>query len=1183
MPFEKVDKQVDFAAQEGRVLAFWKKQDIFNRLRQRNANGPIWSFLDGPITANNPMGVHHAWGRTYKDAFQRYHAMCGCHQRYQNGFDCQGLWVEVEVEKELKLKSKRDIESLVPGDVFASIDKFVRLCKERVDKYARVQTRQSIRLGYWMNWDDPDDDAQWALPPDERNSYFTMSEENNYTIWAYLKKCAERGLIYKGYDSMPWCPRCSVGLAQMEVAEGYRLVAHRAVFVRFPLRGRPGENLLVWTTTPWTLSSNVGAAVNPELTYLKVKHKDQVYYVAKGAFTFQRQEEEYRTRDKGTWVDGVPKLKPVAQHMKEKGGYEVVGEIKGADMVGWTYDGPYDDLPAQMHPAGFPDEIAEVVRKQKWAPEKGARELHRVIAWADVGETEGTGIVHIAPGCGKEDFGLGKELGLPPIAPLDEFGNFVEGFGPLTGRSAVDPATADWILDDLHKRGLLVAQEQYPHKYPHCWRCKTELLFRLVDEWFIGMGPQRTEEGYRGEILKIVEQVKFLPEAINGRAAERDWLMNMGDWMISKKRFWGLALPIWVDDVTGDFEVIGSKEELRQRAVEGWSDFEGHTPHRPWLDKVKIKNPKTGNLMSRIPDVGNPWLDAGIVAFSTMGYNKNRAEWEKWYPADLITECFPGQFRNWFYALLAMSTMMANRPPFKVLLGHGLVRDQHGEEMHKTSGNAIPFEGAAESGYWTIVRALKDKETPEQAMQAVGDADGALNLKIDVAMRKGHKVQAVYGDYLPMGADLMRWMYCRTNPATNINFGPGPANELRAAFLLKLWNTYAFLCEYAAHDGFDPSAPQVPVAQRPDIDRWILSDLQQLIQTARTSFENYDLQTFCRQAEEFVDDKLSNWYVRRNRRRFWKDAKGDDKQAAYQTLHTVLVTLTKLFAPIMPFVSDLMYRNLVKLDSNPESVHLCPFPEPDTALLDTKLSEEMDALLGLVKLGGAARETAGRNRRQPLAELSVQPGNDAERRAATNFANLLADELNVKKVTLRDAATGPRLAVTIKPNLATLGRKAKAALQAVKAVIEAAGPEVMPLVEGTQESVEIHGVSVTREDLQVTSSAPEGWAAATDKGTQVLLDVRMTPELTREGYARDVVRLVQDLRKKADLEMANHIELYLGGASGSLAQAIDEWREYIAAETLTIRWAKEPLDVPEKQRTDAEVDDQPLCIALRKV
>ncbi|MBY0525041.1 MAG: class I tRNA ligase family protein, partial [Gemmataceae bacterium] len=462
MPFDKVDTQVDFPAQERAILEFWQRTGTFERLIEKNRGKPKWSFLDGPITANNPMGVHHAWGRTYKDAFQRYFAMTGHEERYQNGFDCQGLWVEVEVEKELKLKSKRDIENLVPGDRFASIDKFVQECKQRVDRFAKVQTEQSIRLGYWMDWDREED---WQKPADQRRSYFTMSDENNYTIWSFLKKCHERKLVYCGYDSMPWCPRCAVGLSQMEMHEGYQFVAHRAVFVRFPLRGRANENLLVWTTTPWTLTSNVAAAVNPQLTYLKVRLRDQVYYLAKGAFTARRLEEQFKKKE---WVEGVPKLKTLEQVFKEKAGkegFEVLGELSGKDMIGWQYDGPFDELPAQQAPAGYPNEIAEVVRRQGWASDAAAREVHRVIAWDAVGETEGTGIVHIAPGCGKEDFLLGKQEKLPPIAPLDEEGTFVAGFGELQGKSAVDPATTDWILETLKQRGILLEVEKYPHSY----------------------------------------------------------------------------------------------------------------------------------------------------------------------------------------------------------------------------------------------------------------------------------------------------------------------------------------------------------------------------------------------------------------------------------------------------------------------------------------------------------------------------------------------------------------------------------------------------------------------------------------------------------------------------------------------------------------------------------------------
>ena len=1123
--FEKVEtSRVDFPAQERAVLEFWRTTDAFGKLREKNRGKPKWSFLDGPITANNPMGVHHAWGRTYKDAYQRYFAMTGHELRYQNGFDCQGLWVEVEVEKSLGLRSKRDIEELVPGDRDASVAKFVDACKARVNEFARVQTEQSIRLGYWMDWDTTD--ADWAKSPDERKSYFTMSEENNYTIWAFLKKCHERGLVYRGFDAMPWCPRCGVGISQMEMNEGYRVVAHRAVFVRFPLRDRPGENLLAWTTTPWTLTSNVAAAVNSELAYLKVRQGDQIYYVGKGAFAAKRKEDEFK--DKSQWVEGVPKLKTLEQFFKEKkGGFEVLGEVKGADLVGWAYDGPFDDLPAQSHPAGYPRYLSETAVRQGWTPEGvSAREAHRVVAWADVSEAEGTGIVHIAPGCGAEDFALGKTVGLPPVAPLTESGQYLDGFGDLTGKNAVDPETADWVVAQLQSKGLLFATEKYPHRYPHCWRCKTELLYRLVDEWFISMS-------WRQEIIDTLGQVKWLPEAINGHAREQNWLENMGDWMISKKRYWGLALPVWVDPETREFEVIGSREELRARAVEGWDEFAGHTPHRPWIDKIKIRNPTTGNLMARVPDVGNPWLDAGIVPFSTLGYNKDQEHWKQWFPADFVTESFPGQFRNWFYALLTMSAMMAGRAPFKMLLGHGLVRDEAGEEMHKSKGNSIEFNTAAEQ----------------------------------------------------LGADVCRWLYCRSNPAANIAFGSAPANDVRARFVLKLWNVYGgtFVNNArAAQGGFDTAAPEVPVSRRSDLDRWILSDLQLLVKLAHESFRSFDVMRFCLEAERFVDDKLSNWYVRRNRRRMDSNPDDTDRLAAYQTLYAVLTTFVKLIAPVVPFLTETMWQNL-RLTGDAESVHLCDFPVADEALIDAELSAEVEALLRLVSLGGAARNAAKAKVRQPLAELRIQPGSEVEQRAATRFADQLRDELNVKRVTLHDGAAGPLLSAEIRANLKSLGQKAGAQLQAAKKQLEAMDPaEFQARTANGPFALELPGgaVEIAAADATVTVKAPDGFAGAADKSTQVMLDARITPELAAEGVARDVVRQVQDSRKNADLQMEDRIVLHLGTTSDKLREAIDAHREFIAAETLATAWSETNLD---GYSADVKVDGQALTIGLKKV
>ena len=1144
-PFARVETQnVDFPALERAILKFWDENGIFEKRKALNAGKPKWSFLDGPITANNPMGVHHAWGRTYKDAYNRYFAMSGRDLRYQQGFDCQGLWVEVEVEKELGLTSKRDIENLVPGDPEASVDCFVQACKDRVDKFARVQTEQSIRLGYWMNWDRSDPD--WAKRPDDRKSYFTMSERNNYTIWSFLQKCHHKGLVYRGYDVMPWCGRCGVGLSEQEMKEGYKYVEHKAAFVRLPLKDRPGENLLVWTTTPWTLTSNVGAAVNPELSYLRVRVKGEVYYVAKGAFKLNRMEgggdEEdapaaggkKKTRE---WLKDVPHLSSIEQHFKVKAGkgetYEVVGEVKGADLLGLAYHGPFDGLPAQNHEYGFPEEVARVTARSGQWPAVTAAAAHKVIdGGKDVTETEGTGIVHTAPGCGAIDYGWGKANGLPPVAPIDDAGTFVDGFGPLTGMNAADPKTAEAVFEELKKSDRLFATERYVHRYPHCWRCKTELLYRLVDEWFINMGPRNTEEGFRGDIMKVVDRVTFMPESLNGRARERDWLWNMGDWMISKKRYWGLALPIWVDehDPT-DFEVIGSREDLRERAVEGWDEFEGHTPHRPWVDKVKIRNPRTGNLMSRIPDVGNPWLDAGIVAYSTMPAD--------WRPADFITESFPGQFRNWFYALLAMSTMMSDgqQPPFETLLGHGLVRDEKGDEMHKSLGNSIEFNRAAEG----------------------------------------------------MGADAMRWLYCRQNPAANLNFGPGPVNEVRARFVLKLWNCYGFFCNYAALDGFDPGTPQVPVKDRADIDRWLLSDLQLLIKTARAAFERYDVMAFCLAAEEFVDAKLSNWYVRRNRDRFWSrtaeldEAGRQDKLAAYQTLHTALLDLCRLCAPVVPFLTEVMWRNL-RAGAGAESVHLTDYPAADDGLIDAELSEDMEAVLRLVSLGGAARNAAKVNVRRPLAELWVQTNRQAEFRALRRFGDLIADELNVKKVTehSRVLEGHPLFTRGVKLNKKSAASKLGAKLKHVEFLVSVKDTSELAEQLDRGESVVIGDVTLVPADF-LTDHTPVAayMVGVVDKGTQVAIDKRITPELKAEGLARDVVRFVQNARKDAGLDVADRVELFLGTADAELRAAIDTHWSTIAAEVQ----AAGRLDAtpPDAHTAAVTVDDRPLTIALRKV
>src|SRR5580704_9830945 len=1016
--FEKVTNS-DFVRGEHDVLRFWEHASIFRKLRAKNAGKPRWSFIDGPITANNPMGVHHAWGRTYKDVFQRYFAMTGHDQRYQNGFDCQGLWVEVEVERELQMGAKAAIEAY-------GIDKFVNACKERVLQFAARQTEQSIRLGYWMDWDDPstlrrlseaigtDQTVSITTPtgkavsdradsivarlgnPQWGGSYFTFSTENNETIWAFLKKCFERGKLYSGHDVMPWSGRAGSAYSQMEVADGRRLTIHRSCFVRFPLADAQNEYLLVWTTTPWTLTSNVACAVNPDLEYVRLKsNRDHaIYYFAKDNLHFQRLEREFKEgfgRPEWSWPSGVPKLKTIAQIFKEQGGFEIEGVIKGAELVGRPYRGPFDALPAQNASGGVPTDLA--------LAGKSAVSSHRVIDGGrdsrgnpNVVAGEGTGIVHIAPGCGDVDFALGKQHGLVGLAPLDEAGQFIAGFEQFEGREANDPETAQLVFDSLKEKHLLVNVEEYPHIYPFCWRTGDELVFRLVDEWFINMD-------WRAESKDVTRKIRWLPASIDGQERELEWLTNMRDWLISKKRFWGLALPIWVDEKTNEFTVIGSLAELKERAIEGWDEFAGHTPHRPWIDRVKIKNPRTGNLMSRVPDVGNPWLDAGIVSFSTLEYNTNRDNWRKWYPGDLVLECFPGQFRNWFYSMLSMATMMDNSPPFKTLFGHRLVMNEEGKPMHKGDGTAIWFEEAAEQ----------------------------------------------------LGVDTIRWMYLAQNPASDLRFGTRhperpvtvetpdgpidktlegsptcevvsrPADEIRRQVLIPLWNSYAFFVNYARLDAFDPRAAHVPIAERPEIDRWLLSNLQALAATANREFAEFNAQEVCRAASAFIDD-LSNWYIRRNRRRFWRsrDAGDRDKLAAYQTLYHALVELTKLLAPMIPFLTERMYANL-RIDG-PESVHLCDYPTPDPTLLDPELNQRMAAAQRVVALGHKLRDDANLRVRQPLAEVRFSTSDPSQAAAIEHLAEVVKEELNVKRLTRADNLDG-LAKYTLKPDLKTLGPK----------------------------------------------------------------------------------------------------------------------------------------------------------------
>jgi isoleucyl-tRNA synthetase len=861
--FKPVDQQVDFSKLENDLLTKWTAEGLQQKyLHKNDSSDKRFSFLDGPITANNPMGVHHAWGRTYKDVWQRFYNMRGYKQRFQNGFDCQGLWVEVEVEKELGVHNKKDIENLVPGDKKASIAKFVQLCKERVTKFSAIQTEQSKRLGYFMDWD---------------NSYYTMSEENNYMIWYFLKTCFEKGWIYKGTDSVPWCPRCETAISQHEMlTEDYKELTHDSIFIEYPLVDKKDTYLLAWTTTPWTLPGNVAVAVDPDKDYVEAEGE-----VAGNTYLL---------------------IKEAAERLE----LTVKKTFKGKELIGKLYTSPFDNLPR----------VKESLGDYK----------HRVVASdpliLPISVEEGTGMVHVAPGQGSEDYRLGKKEKLPMVDLIDDEAFYHNDMGEFSKQSA--KKHPEIIIEFLKQTDNLFKTEKYTHRYPACWRCKTELVWKVTKEWYIAMDRPslKASDGkqtLREEMKETAKMIQWRPEF--GLERELDWLSNMSDWLISKKnRYWGLALPIFECEC-GHFEVIGSKEELQEKTVEGWEEFEGHTPHKPFIDEVKIKCSECGKTVSRVDDVGNVWLDAGIVGFSTLvdpktkklSYTTDKKYWEEWFPADFITESFPGQFKNWFYSMIAMSTVLEKRNSFKLVLGYASMVGEDGRPMHKSWGNMIEFVEGAEK----------------------------------------------------IGVDVMRWMFATHNPEQNLLFGYKQADETRRKFHLMLWNIYNFFITYANIDGWNSESKVQNSELMNVLDKWIISRLNNTIKTTTEGLEKYEIQTASLAIESFVND-LSLWYVRRSRDRIGPSAEDEaDKKACYQTLHLILVELMKLMAPFTPFMTEEIYTNL----TGENSVHLVDWPVADKSLIDEKLEEEMVKARLIVESAHALRKQAEIKVRIPIREM----------------------------------------------------------------------------------------------------------------------------------------------------------------------------------------------------------------------
>lgn len=1000
---------------EHEILKLWEEEKYYDKLVAKNKGNKMFRFLDGPITANNPMGVHHAWGRSIKDIFIRYKSMRGYDCRRQNGFDSQGLWVEVEVEKQLGFKTKKDIEEY-------GMDKFTRQCVERVKHFSGIITEQSKRLGQWMDWD---------------NSYYTNTDLNIQGIWHFLKVCDDNGWIKREYKPMPWCPRCGTSLSEHEMTGSYKLMTHNSVFFKLPLE-ELNSKILVWTTTPWTLSSNVALAVNPEIDYVEVKIKSdaKTLILAKNAIKYL----------------GDDKL-------------EVIRAFKGEELVGMHYETCFPDIPAQV----------------------GIE--HKVVAWEDVAADEGTGVVHIAPGCGVEDFELGERLGLPKVMPIDDMGIYLEGFGWMTGKDS--HTVADEVFEHLKADDKLYKVEPHEHSYPVCWRCKSEVVFRLVPAWYI-----RTEE-LKPRLIKNANSVKWEP-ASNGKRMN-DWLNNMGDWNISRKRYYGLPLPFYPCDC-GEVTVIGSKAELREKAVDPAKVDALPELHRPWVDEIKIKCPHCGKEVSRVSEIGDVWLDAGIVPYSTFGYFTDRKEWEKNFPAEWVTEMHE-QVRLWFYSMLFMSTVLEDRAPYERVVTNSAVVAEDGSKFSKT-GFMIKFDEAAEK----------------------------------------------------IGADTVRYLYAGAPNTNDVRFGFNLGDEARRK-MLSFWNIYTFFDTYAQIDKPVFTDYKPDIADMTATDKWLIVRTNEFIAKAQSYMDDYKVYLLIKDFEVFVDD-ISNWYIRTNRRRFWKTEDEQDKMVAYWTLFTALKACVQVMAPVIPFMTEYIWQKLIKVcePNCAESVHLSDWPTVIEGFEDDGIIEETALARDVIAVAMRLRNEQQIKVRQPLNKLFICCESDKADKIKTFEKNIL-DELNIKNIEyISDAnlledkycavnfkVAGAVLKQNVNKMKQTLENLTDADMKSLTDAVLAGGEVAVP---GWDEKLDASVFAVNTKTKSGIVSAEFGTDGV------LALDVVLTDELLKDGAVRDIIRQCQLLRKEAGYQVEQHIAASINTADEFMLSALNEKKTYIANELL---------------------------------
>ena len=1000
--YKKVSTNLNFVEREKETAQFWKDHDIFKKSIETREGDPVYTFYDGPPTANGKPHIGHVLTRVIKDMIPRYRTMKGYMVPRKAGWDTHGLPVELEVEKKLGLDGKEQIEEY-------GLDPFITQCKESVWKYKGMWEDFSKTVGFWADMDNP---------------YVTYNDNFIESEWWALKTIWDKGLLYKGFKIVPYCPRCGTPLSSHEVAQGYKAVKERSAVVRFKVAGEDAY-FLAWTTTPWTLPSNVALCVNPEETYCKVKAADgYVYYMAKALL------------DKVLGKLGT----------EETPAYEILETYKGTDLEYKEYVPLYEGAAKSA--------------------EKQHKKAHFVTCADYVTMSDGTGIVHIAPAFGEDDAQVGRKYDLPFVQFVDGKGNMTEDT-PYAGLFVKDADPK--VLVDLDKEGLLFDAPKFEHDYPFCWRCDTPLIYYARESWFIKM------TAVKDDLIRNNNTINWIPKSI-GKGRFGDWLNNIQDWGISRNRYWGTPLNVWQCEGCGKMECIGSRQELEEKS--GNPEAQTVELHRPYIDAITLTCPDCGKTMKRVPEVIDCWFDSGAMPFAQHHYPfENKELFEQQFPAQFISEAVD-QTRGWFYSLLAESTLLFNKAPYKNVIVLGHVQDENGQKMSKSKGNAVdPFDALEQHG-----------------------------------------------------ADAIRWyFYSNSAPWLPNRFHADAVTEGQRKFMGTLWNTYAFYVLYANIDEFDPTKYSLEYDKLSVMDKWLLSRLNSCVKTVDDCLANYKIPETTKALQAFVDD-MSNWYVRRSRQRFWAKGMEQDKINAYMTLYTALVTFIKASAPMIPFMTEDIYQNLVKSVNTdaPESIHLCDFPAVDEAMIDEKLEQDMGEVLDIVVLGRAARNASGIKNRQPIGQMFV----NGEAALTDYYKQIIEGELNVKDVIFKDDVSD-LTDYTFKPQMRILGPKYGKDLgkirnilanlngSAAKKELDANGFLIIELNDGK--------INLLPEELLIDMSQKEGYVSQADHGVTVVLDTNLTPALLEEGFVREIISKVQTMRKEAGFEVTDHITVYEEG------------------------------------------------------